>query len=228
MQIFSTQAAQVDRVNKKRKRADHVQCTRQWSMTSYYAIPKPRRWEILGIISKGFDRELAKRPRADEKDQRVDSFRRGLRGRDKWLGLQMKRLINFRRFKSLRLCPTRRSGGIQSNVAACGGCNWRGDWRKKPFCRRPNSLAHVLLWSVRHRSAPLESSSWCIWFEGTSNSISDPPPNTSNPPSYPSTTPFHTVGLFGCGAGVHEGFCHCGAQPHDAASGRSSCKKEQP
>ena len=133
MQIFSTQAAQVDRVNKKRKRADHVQFTRQWSMTSYYAIPKARRWEILGIISKGYAKELKIRPRDDAKIQRVDSFRTGLRGRDKWLGLQMKRLINFRRFKSLRLYLHADREAFKAMWLTAGGTTGEGIGEKNRF-----------------------------------------------------------------------------------------------
>jgi hypothetical protein len=40
MQIFSSAASQLDRINKKKKAADKVKVCDKWSMTSYYSIPK--------------------------------------------------------------------------------------------------------------------------------------------------------------------------------------------
>jgi hypothetical protein len=167
-------------------------------MTSFYAIPKPRRWEILGIISKGYDRDLAKRPRADEKDQRADSFRRGLRGRDKWLGLQMKRLINFRRFKSLRLHLHADREEFKAMWQRAGGATGEGIGEKKRFAGDQIRLRTCLLRSVRHRSAPLESSRWYIWFEGVINRLPDPPP----PPSlFVQPSAVHTIFCWALGWG---------------------------
>lgn len=74
-----------------------------WDLTSYWDIPKPRRAEILTIIGKGFERELAARPREEEKAQRTETLRRQTAARDAHLSSQMKKLLQFRRYKHLRL-----------------------------------------------------------------------------------------------------------------------------
>ena len=58
---------------------------------------------MIKEISKKFDRELALKPRLRNQEQRVDQYHSHLRGRDKWLHLQMKKIIQYRRFKNVTL-----------------------------------------------------------------------------------------------------------------------------
>jgi hypothetical protein len=104
MQLFASQASQVDRVNKKKKAADHVTSTSQWDMTAHRSHDKKMRAAMLNVMSRGFNRELVIRPRQAEKEQRTHHCRSQLRGGDKWLEGQMKRIILCRGFKDVVLC----------------------------------------------------------------------------------------------------------------------------
>jgi hypothetical protein len=60
-------------------------------------------YEVLRIISKGFQENVVLAPKADEIMQATTHFRDKLAARDRHLTRQMKRLIAFRRYKNVHV-----------------------------------------------------------------------------------------------------------------------------
>ena len=52
MQIFATEAGKLDRQNRKKRSADHVQQSTKWDLTSYYKLTPEKRESILRVISR--------------------------------------------------------------------------------------------------------------------------------------------------------------------------------
>ena len=55
MQIFAREAGKLDRQNRKKKSADHVQQSTKWDLTSYYKLTPQKRESILRVISRLFN-----------------------------------------------------------------------------------------------------------------------------------------------------------------------------
>lgn len=133
MQIFSTQAGQVDRVNRKRKACDHVKQTDRYSMTSYWSMSPEKRGFVLDAIARQFTENLARLPKVDEDRQRDAHFGSKLAARNKFLTRQMRKLINFRCFKGVKLYTHDTRKEFREAWAVAGPPTGRGITEKNRF-----------------------------------------------------------------------------------------------
>ena len=118
---------------KNKRAADHATSPNLRGMAAYRTHDKKMRAAMLNVISRGFNRELAVRPRIAEKEQRTHHYRSQLRGRDRWLEGQMKRIILYRRFKDIVLYTHNTRGEFTANWDKAGAATGAGIGEKNRF-----------------------------------------------------------------------------------------------